>query len=123
MFLLPFFFYKYSHFNLDHVIACNINSSVSSHSSFLLSVGYIGYAYLTCTMYVHNFNSTTRSPSYRHSSYVMTSILMSYLMLSDIKNPDRGVAVKMSNIDTKVKCSLSVSVICTTDGIQVCFVP
>ena len=48
---------------------------------------------------------------------------MSYLMLSDIKNPDRGVAVKMSNIDTKVKCSLSVSVICTTDGIQVCFVP
>ncbi|XP_038892376.1 uncharacterized protein LOC120081502 [Benincasa hispida] len=41
------------------------------------------------------------------------------ISIIDIKNPDRGVTVKMSKSGTKVKCSLSVSVICTTDGIQV----
>ncbi|XP_022977108.1 uncharacterized protein LOC111477272 [Cucurbita maxima] len=40
------------------------------------------------------------------------------ISILDIKNPHRGVNVKMSNNGTKVKCSLSVSVFCTTDGIQ-----
>ncbi|XP_022146857.1 uncharacterized protein LOC111015954 [Momordica charantia] len=44
--------------------------------------------------------------------------LSTNISIFDIKNPQRGVIVKMSKIDTKVKCSLSVSVICTTDGIQ-----
>ena len=38
---------------------------------------------------------------------------------ADKKNPNKGVTVKMSSNGTDVSCSLSVSVICDSNGVQV----
>lgn len=39
--------------------------------------------------------------------------------MADEKNPHAGVIVKMSNTGPKVNCSLSVSVFCDSNNVQV----
>ena len=41
--------------------------------------------------------------------------------MADKKNPHTGVIVKMSNTGPKFNCSLAVSVLCNSNGVQVGF--
>lgn len=43
------------------------------------------------------------------------------ISMADKKNPHTGVIVKMSNNGPKFNCSLAVSVICNSNGVQVGF--
>lgn len=45
--------------------------------------------------------------------------LMTIIRMADKENPQSGVIVKMSSSRPKLNCSLSVSVLCNTNGVQV----
>ncbi|CAI0416140.1 unnamed protein product [Linum tenue] len=44
-------------------------------------------------------------------------LLSTHIYIADEQNPQKGVIVKISSLDTKENCSLSVSVICNSSGL------